>query len=53
MTRKFITLFLATFALSATVQATTPTDENYTTMTLGAELTAEEAEERILAGLLK
>lgn len=44
MTRKFFVLFLATFALSVNVQATTPTLEN-TSMTLTSELPAADVEE--------
>ena len=44
MTRKFFVLFLATFALSVTAQAITPSNDNNSTMTLSSELPTVESE---------
>ena len=45
MTRKFLTLFLATFALSVNVQATTPILNSDSNATLATALSAEDSEE--------
>ena len=44
MTRKFFVLFLATFALSVTAQAITPSNDNNSTMALSSELPTVESE---------
>lgn len=44
MTRKFFALFLATFALSVTAQAITPSNDNTSTITLSSELPTTQSE---------